>query len=44
MERRNTAGLNKCTTNEVHIRRHSVLNQLMGFCMQQLPVISLCGF
>ena len=44
MEMRNTAGLKRCTTYEVHVRRHSVLSQLMGFCMQQLPAISLCGF
>ena len=44
MEMRNTAGLDRRTTYEVHTRRHSVLSQLMGFCMQQLPAISLCGF
>ena len=44
MEMCNTAGLDRRTTYEVHTRRHSVLSQLMGFCMQQLPAISLCGF
>ena len=33
----------QCTAYEVQVRRHSVLSQLMGFCMQQLPAISLCG-
>ena len=34
----------QCTAYEVQVRRHSVLSQPMGFCMQQLAAISLCDF